>query len=158
MEYWRFNQARSVNLAQIEAGIDVRTTIMLRNIPNRTQFEIRPVSGHTTFPRHCGEVDEYALQNVGYAFVNIVRSEYIAVAGPTTFPRHCGEVDEYAHQNAGYAFVNIVRPEYIVEFVAQRVDKPWGLFQSQKRCEVSYATIQRIDCLLAKFRSPGLPV
>ena len=39
MEAWREHQPRTVNLAKIEAGVDVRTTVMLRNNPNRVQFE-----------------------------------------------------------------------------------------------------------------------
>ncbi|CAD0111545.1 unnamed protein product [Aureobasidium uvarum] len=39
MDFWRFNQPQTVNLQKIEAGIDVRTTIMVRNIPNRVDFE-----------------------------------------------------------------------------------------------------------------------
>jgi RNA recognition motif-containing protein len=121
LEYWKFNQPQTVNLAKIEAGIDVRTTIMLRNIPNRTQFEDLK-----------DFLDETSFGHYDFSYLRI---------------------DFSNNQNVGYAFVNFVRPEYIVEFVAHRVGKPWGLFQSQKRCEVSYATIQGIDCLLAKFRN-----
>jgi hypothetical protein len=39
MDFWRWNQPQTVNLMKIEAGIDVRTTIMLRNIPNRVDSE-----------------------------------------------------------------------------------------------------------------------
>ncbi|OBW64682.1 MAG: Formate/nitrite transporter [Aureobasidium pullulans] len=55
--------------------------------------------------------------------------------------------------NVGYAFVNFTHPEHITNFVNAKVGKPWSLYGSTKRCEVSYATIQGIDCLLAKFRN-----
>jgi hypothetical protein len=41
MDFWRWNQPQTVNLMKIEAGIDVRTTILLRNIPNRVDSEDR---------------------------------------------------------------------------------------------------------------------
>ncbi|THV74339.1 hypothetical protein D6D28_02626 [Aureobasidium pullulans] len=44
-------------------------------------------------------------------------------------------------------------PRAITNFVNAKVGKPWSLYGSTKRCEVSYATIQGIDCLLAKFRN-----
>ncbi|KAI4719938.1 hypothetical protein E4T48_03793 [Aureobasidium sp. EXF-10727] len=55
--------------------------------------------------------------------------------------------------NVGYAFVNFVRLEFIPNFVQRRVGKQWDMYGSMKKCEVSYATIQGIDCLLAKFRN-----
>ena len=38
LEFWRWNQPQTVNVNKIEAGIDIRTTIMLRNAPNRVDF------------------------------------------------------------------------------------------------------------------------
>ncbi|THY85702.1 hypothetical protein D6C92_08778 [Aureobasidium pullulans] len=55
--------------------------------------------------------------------------------------------------NVGHAFVNFTHPEHITNFVNANIGKPWSLYSSTKRCEVSYATIQGIDCLLAKFRN-----
>ncbi|KAH0339554.1 hypothetical protein KCU81_g7170, partial [Aureobasidium melanogenum] len=39
MEHWRTNQPQAVHLRKIEVGVDVRTTIMLRNFPNPADFE-----------------------------------------------------------------------------------------------------------------------
>ncbi|TIA05798.1 hypothetical protein D6C81_10276, partial [Aureobasidium pullulans] len=55
--------------------------------------------------------------------------------------------------NVGYAFVNFTHPEHITNFVNANIGKPWSLYGSTKRCEVSYATIQGIDCLLAEDRN-----
>ncbi|THY40160.1 hypothetical protein D6C98_09742 [Aureobasidium pullulans] len=60
-------------------------------------------------------------------------------------------IDFSTELNVGYAFVNFTHPEHITNFVNAKVGKPWSLYGSTKRCEVSYATIQGIDCLLAKF-------
>ncbi|THW99102.1 hypothetical protein D6D13_10341 [Aureobasidium pullulans] len=62
-------------------------------------------------------------------------------------------IDFSAELNVGHAFVNFTHSEHITNFVNAKVGKPWSLYGSNKRCEVSYATIQRIDCLLAKFRN-----
>ncbi|THY89280.1 hypothetical protein D6C93_06953 [Aureobasidium pullulans] len=62
-------------------------------------------------------------------------------------------IDFSTELNVGYAFVNFTHPEHITNFVNAKVGKPWSLYGSTKRCEVSYATIQGIDCLLAIFRN-----
>ncbi|THY39832.1 hypothetical protein D6C98_09863 [Aureobasidium pullulans] len=62
-------------------------------------------------------------------------------------------IDFSTELNVGYAFVNFTHPEHITNFVSAKVGKRWNLYGSTKRCEVSYATIQGIDCLLAKVRN-----
>ena len=62
-------------------------------------------------------------------------------------------IDFSTELNVGHAFVNFTHPEHITNFVNAKIGKPWSLYGSTKRCEVSYATIQGIDCLLAKFRN-----
>ncbi|THW30172.1 hypothetical protein D6D25_05918 [Aureobasidium pullulans] len=59
-------------------------------------------------------------------------------------------IDFSIELNTGYAFVNFTHPEHITNFVNANIGKPWSLYGSTKRCEVSYATIQGIDCLLAE--------
>jgi hypothetical protein len=121
LEFWRWNQPQTVNLNKIEAGIDVRTTIMLRNIPNRVDFE-----DLKSF------LDETSEGHYDFSYLRIDFSNNL---------------------NVGYAFVNFVRPEFIINFVQRRVGQEWNMYGSLKKCEVSYATIQGIDCLLAKFRN-----
>ncbi|THX25434.1 hypothetical protein D6D12_06938 [Aureobasidium pullulans] len=59
-------------------------------------------------------------------------------------------IDFSTELNVGYAFVNFTHPEHITNFVNAKVGKLWSLSGSTKRCEASYATIQGIDCRLAK--------
>ncbi|THV92062.1 hypothetical protein D6D27_05122 [Aureobasidium pullulans] len=70
--------------------------------------------------------------------------------GPSPAPNN-EHYERCQELNVGYAFVNFTHPEHITNFVNAKVGKPWSLYGSTKRCEVSYATIQGIDCLLAKF-------
>lgn len=121
LEFWRWNQPQTVNVNKIEAGIDVRTTIMLRNIPNRVDFEDLKLF-----------LDDTSEGHYDFSYLRIDFSNNL---------------------NVGYAFVNFVRPEFITNFVERRVGKEWNMYGSLKKCEVSYATIQGIDCLLAKFRN-----
>ncbi|KAI5209371.1 hypothetical protein AUEXF2481DRAFT_610513 [Aureobasidium subglaciale EXF-2481] len=121
VEFWRFNQPQTVNLLKIHDGIDVRTTIMLRNVPNRVQFEDLKMW-----------LDETSAGHYDFSYLRI---------------------DFSNNFNVGYAFVNFCKPEYITNFVQKRVGHPWSMYGSLKKCEVSYATIQGIDCLLAKFRN-----
>lgn len=58
--------------------------------------------------------------------------------------------------NVGYAFVNFTRLEYILTFLQYRVGKPWPDCPSRKICEVSYATIQGLECLITKFRNSAV--
>ena len=58
--------------------------------------------------------------------------------------------------NVGYAFINFEDPIHIIDFVDARAGKRWNRFNSDKVAEVSYATIQGRDCLVAKFRNSSV--
>lgn len=118
------NQPQMVILRHIIQGIDCRTTVMVRNIPNKLDaVGLKIWLDHTSF----------GLYDFSYLRVD--------------FSNNC---------NVGYAFVNFVKPEHIVDFVQQRVSKPWGLYGSEKTCEISYATVQGQDCLVEKFRNSSV--
>ena len=64
-------------------------------------------------------------------------------------------IDFSTELNVGYAFVNFTHPEHITNFVNAKVGNSWSLYGSTKRWEVSYATIQGTDCLLANSATPS---
>ncbi|KAM0300354.1 hypothetical protein HYE67_010451 [Fusarium culmorum] len=70
-----------VDLYELMAGRDVRTTIMLRNIPNKVD---QPLLKKIVDASSFGKYDFMYLRidfandcNVGYAFINFVKAEYI---------------------------------------------------------------------------------
>ncbi|THY86455.1 hypothetical protein D6C95_07588 [Aureobasidium pullulans] len=46
-------------------------------------------------------------------------------------------IDFSTELNVGHAFVSFTHPEHITNFVNAKVGKPWSLYGSTKRCEVS---------------------
>ncbi|OAP57072.1 hypothetical protein AYL99_09185 [Fonsecaea erecta] len=80
----RLNQAmnhNAVDIARIQAGLDVRTTIMLRNIPNRVdQTMLKNLLDCTSRGRYDFmylRIDFANNCNVGYAFINFVDAQSI---------------------------------------------------------------------------------
>ncbi|KAK4501655.1 hypothetical protein PRZ48_007464 [Zasmidium cellare] len=119
--------AQNVNIDRINNGQDVRTTVMVRNLPNNwTCDDMKEVLDKTSF----GEYDFAYLRidfernlNVGYGFVNFVDAEAII-----PFAEH--------YQNQ--------------DWNQDRGQQPRRLGQ------ISYATVQGYDCLIEKFRNSAI--
>ncbi|KAJ9664993.1 hypothetical protein H2201_004857 [Coniosporium apollinis] len=118
------NRDNRIDLRRIQAGQDVRTTVMLRNIPNKMRRD-----------ELKGLLDEK------------VRGLYDFMYLRMDFDNSC---------NVGYAFINFVRSEDIVTFVKAFSGKPWQGQASNKIAEVSYATCQGREGLIAKFQNSGV--
>ncbi|KAL0081548.1 RNA recognition motif 2-domain-containing protein [Phycomyces blakesleeanus] len=58
--------------------------------------------------------------------------------------------------NVGYAFINFTNVKFAVTFANERVGKRWNLFNSEKRCSLSYANIQGKDALVEKFKNSNV--
>lgn len=118
---------QDVNEVRILGGFDVRTTLMVRNIPpEMTGADFidllqRTVPGQFDFAYN--RIDFQKSQSVGYAFVN-----FIGV-------------------HALLTFVNTWRGRLL----------PHNLFRKHLRpCAVSYANTQGYECLVAKFRNSSI--
>ncbi|KAL8897111.1 MAG: hypothetical protein Q9192_002742 [Flavoplaca navasiana] len=124
-----------VDINRIRKGADVRTTIMLRNIPNKIdQAMLKDIIDETSWGRY------------DFMYLRIVI-------------RQLGTQDTKP-DSVGYAFINFEDPYYIIEvkdpFVNARSGQRWNRFNSDKVAEVSYATIQGKDCLVQKFRNSSV--
>ncbi|KAG7575482.1 hypothetical protein FFLO_00301 [Filobasidium floriforme] len=55
--------------------------------------------------------------------------------------------------NVGYGFVNFRTLHHLEEFARQRLGQKWALYMSDKELQLSYATIQGHEALVAHFRN-----
>lgn len=119
------NEPQTISVENIINGRDVRTTVMLRNIPNRWNYlDIKRI------------LDTVTAAKYDFSYLRI---------------------DFEKSSNVGYAFVNFIDAEYIVPFLQHFVGHEWlPGHMPHKVAQVSYATIQGIDCLVEKFRNSAI--
>ncbi|KAJ5825513.1 meiosis protein MEI2 [Penicillium riverlandense] len=136
------HQAQIVNVENIRLGIDTRTTVMLRNIPNRmTQAILKRILDQTSF----GKFDFMYLRmdfsngcNVGYAFVN--------------FPDPM-DIVEFLDARAGRQwYEGQIYTQNDLAYLGYHRD----LYSSDKIAEISYATFQGKGELVNKFRNSSV--
>ncbi|GAO46074.1 hypothetical protein G7K_0317-t1 [Saitoella complicata NRRL Y-17804] len=121
-----FHEKNKVNLDRIANGADMRTTIMIKNVPNKYTSTM---------------LQEYI--NDSFSFKGAYDFLYLRM----DFQNRC---------NVGYAFVNFTDPMHILHFAEHRLGTKWNRFHSEKRCEITYANIQGKDCLVEKFRNSSV--
>jgi hypothetical protein len=122
----RDNRHLMLDLEEVESGIDTRTSLMVRNIPNKytqqmllSEFE---ENGHGP-----GVIDFFYL--------------------PIDFKNRC---------NRGYAFINFVDYKDILTFHRRYFGKHWRTFNSDKICDITYARIQGKPAMLKRFENSAL--
>ena len=115
-----------LDLDAVENGRDTRTSLMVRNIPNKytqqmllSEFE---ENGHGP-----GVIDFFYL--------------------PIDFKNRC---------NRGYAFINFVDYRDILAFHQLYFGKHWRTFNSDKICDITYARIQGKAAMLKRFENSAL--
>jgi RNA recognition motif-containing protein len=120
------NRHLMLDLEEVESGIDTRTSLMVRNIPNKytqqmllSEFE---ENGHGP-----GVIDFFYL--------------------PIDFKNRC---------NRGYAFINFVDYKDILTFHRRYFGKHWRTFNSDKICDITYARIQGKAAMLKRFENSAL--
>lgn len=116
-----------INIEDILSEKDKRTTLMVRNIPNKYSQKILLRLVDLRFKDKYDffylPIDYKHRCNVGYAFVN---------------------------------FYEQFRKEAIVEFFQLFNEKRWDKFNSEKICKISYARLQGQDALLDHFKSSSV--
>jgi len=120
------SQDLSLDLASVRDGSDRRTSLMVRNIPNKyTQSML---------------LTEFA--GLGH--------------GPTKMDFFYLPIDFKNRCNRGYAFVNFVETADIVPFVTEYNDRKWRRFNSEKVCSITYARIQGKAAMVRRFENSAL--
>ena len=126
----QFEGPQNVDVEKIRGGYDVRTTIMLRNLPNKMNYhKLREILNTYNF----GEYDFSYLRidfrnnsNVGYGFVNFIDPDHIV---------------KFYDAWVGKPWVPSL---------------PHDPRAGPRIAEVSYATVQGKDCLIERFRNSSV--
>lgn len=58
--------------------------------------------------------------------------------------------------NVGYAFINFIQCKSLVPFYEEFNNQKWEKFNSEKKCEITYARIQGKSALIAHFQNSSL--
>lgn len=121
------HKPQDVVLWRIENGTDVRTTLMIRNVPPEFTaddlYGVLNVCAKGQFDFAYNRIDFRQNQAVGYAFVNFTTTQALV------------------------SFVKKWRGQLLPRNVFRKHQKP---------CDVSYANIQGFECLVAKFRNSSI--
>ncbi|KAK8965791.1 Protein terminal ear1 [Platanthera guangdongensis] len=120
---------------------DSRTTVMIKNIPNKysQKLLLRMLDNHCIrCNEEIGKGDEEEEEKVepfsAYDFVYL----------PIDFNNKC---------NVGYGFVNLTSPEAAVRLHRAFHMQPWEVFNSRKICQVNYARLQGLEALKEHFKN-----
>jgi len=113
-------------LDAVDSGRDTRTSLMVRNIPNKytQQMLLAEFAENGHGP---GKIDFFYL--------------------PIDFKNKC---------NRGYAFINFVDFRDIIPFHQQYFGQHWRVFNSDKICDITYARIQGKSGMLKRFENSAL--
>jgi hypothetical protein len=120
------SQHLMLDLDAVENEMDTRTSLMVRNIPNKYTQQML-LSEFTENGHGPGVIDFFYL--------------------PIDFKNRC---------NRGYAFINFVDFKDILMFHRQYYGKHWRTFNSDKICDITYARIQGKAAMLKRFENSAL--
>ncbi|CAL4953144.1 unnamed protein product [Urochloa decumbens] len=122
---------------------DTRTTVMIRNIPNKYSQKLLL----NMLDNHCIQSNERIAasgeEGEGQPF-----SSYDFVYLPIDFNNKC---------NVGYGFVNLTSPEAAVRLYKAFHKQPWEVYNSRKICQVTYARVQGLEALKDHFKNSKFP-
>ena len=122
----RDGQNLELDLEAVENGLNTRTSLMVRNIPNKYTQKML--------------LDEFTENNHGPGIIDFF---YL----PIDFKNRC---------NRGYAFINFVDYHDILKFHRQYFGQHWRTFNSDKICNITYARIQGKAAMLKRFENSAL--
>ncbi|KAF9673392.1 hypothetical protein SADUNF_Sadunf10G0019300 [Salix dunnii] len=120
-------------------GSDSRTTVMIKNIPNKysQKLLLNMLDNHCI---HCNEQiadgDDQPLSSYDFLYL------------PIDFNNKC---------NVGYGFVNMTSPQAAWRLYKAFHDQHWEVFNSRKICAVTYARVQGLEALKEHFKNSKFP-
>jgi hypothetical protein len=120
------NRHLMLDLEAVEHDLDSRTSLMVRNIPNKYTQKML--------------LNEFHDNGLGPGTIDFF---YL----PIDFKNRC---------NRGYAFINFVDYKDILTFHRQYFGKHWRTFNSDKICDITYARIQGKAAMLKRFENSAL--
>ncbi|XP_038987996.1 protein terminal ear1-like [Phoenix dactylifera] len=132
-----FKEAGEAEEESASSCRDSRTTVMIRNIPNKysQKLLLNMLDNHCI---HCNEkIGEEGEEDEPY-------SAYDFVYLPIDFNNKC---------NVGYGFVNLTSPEAAYRLYKAFHKQPWEVFNSRKICQVTYARLQGLEALKEHFKN-----
>lgn len=117
-----------LDMQRIAVGEDKRTTLMVKNIPNKY-------------------TQKMLLSLMEERFAGVVPFPFDFFYLPIDFKNRC---------NVGYAFINMTTPHAIPALVEEFHGRRWPKFNSEKICKISYARIQGQNSLIQHFQNSSL--
>lgn len=117
-----------LDMHRIARGEDKRTTLMIKNIPNKY-------------------TQKMLLSLIEERFVGVRPFPFDFFYLPIDFKNRC---------NVGYAFINMSSPSAIPGLVEEFHGKRWPKFNSEKICQIAYARIQGKAALVQHFQNSSL--
>lgn len=117
-----------LDLQRIAVGDDKRTTLMIKNIPNKY-------------------TQKMLLALMEERFAGMLPFPFDFFYLPIDFKNRC---------NVGYAFINMTTPHCIPALVEEFHGRRWPKFNSEKVCRIAYARIQGKNALVQHFQNSSL--
>ncbi|WWC61201.1 uncharacterized protein I303_103781 [Kwoniella dejecticola CBS 10117] len=122
---------------RILSGLDSRTTVMVKDVPNKLSREELVTILEEVVP---GDYDFVYLRFDFKNCCNVSRRPYRRLL----------------NEQVGYAFVNFCSVGALYKFIQEKVGRKWNMFSSEKVLQVSYADIQGKAALINKFKNSAV--
>ncbi|BGO93738.1 hypothetical protein NBRC10512_006618 [Rhodotorula toruloides] len=128
---------------RIERGIDMRTTLMIKNIPNKMKdYEVMEFIDEASSP-----LRSFPVARTHFARPQVVGRSYDFFYLRCDYSNGC---------NVGYGFVNFTSTTALLQFAKARLGTRWNKCGSDKLCVMSYANIQGKASLIAHFKNSSV--
>ncbi|KAK8622417.1 hypothetical protein V6N13_117334 [Hibiscus sabdariffa] len=123
-----------LDIERIIRGEDKRTTLMLKNIPNKYTSKML-----------LAAIDERGGGTYDFVYLPIdFKASFLFLI---LLQNKC---------NVGYAFINMIEPSQVITFYQAFNGKKWEKFNSEKVASLAYARIQGKAALIAHFQNSSL--